>query len=175
MEKNSSLLSLNLRGNRSSGDEVWIRIAEALETNISLKSLNLEECGIGSAAAIRIAEMLEKNSSLLSLDLGWNEYVGDEGWIRIAEALEINTSLKSLNLRDCGIRSAAAIKIGEMLEKNSSLLSLGLGHNWDIGGEEWIRIAEALEINTSLKSLNLEGCGIGSAAAIKIAEILEKN
>eukprot|EP01028_Stygiella_incarcerata_P010757 TRINITY_DN572_c0_g1_i20.p2 TRINITY_DN572_c0_g1~~TRINITY_DN572_c0_g1_i20.p2 ORF type:complete len:106 (-),score=27.73 TRINITY_DN572_c0_g1_i20:118-435(-) len=40
-----------------------------LEINTSLKILSLRGCGIGPHAAIRIAEMLEKNSSLLSLDL----------------------------------------------------------------------------------------------------------
>eukprot|EP01028_Stygiella_incarcerata_P004198 TRINITY_DN1893_c0_g3_i2.p2 TRINITY_DN1893_c0_g3~~TRINITY_DN1893_c0_g3_i2.p2 ORF type:complete len:103 (-),score=38.72 TRINITY_DN1893_c0_g3_i2:172-480(-) len=40
LEKNSYLLSLDLEENRSVGDEGWIRIAEALEINTSLKTLS---------------------------------------------------------------------------------------------------------------------------------------
>eukprot|EP01028_Stygiella_incarcerata_P003669 TRINITY_DN1763_c0_g1_i7.p1 TRINITY_DN1763_c0_g1~~TRINITY_DN1763_c0_g1_i7.p1 ORF type:complete len:125 (-),score=24.95 TRINITY_DN1763_c0_g1_i7:442-816(-) len=123
LEKNSSLLRLNLRSNRNVGNAGLVRIAEALEINTSLKTLDLSDCEIGSITAIRIAEMLEKNSSLLNLDLSYNIRMGmrQEGVVLIAEALEGNTSLKTLKLSNCGIGQDISIRISELLERNSSL------------------------------------------------------
>eukprot|EP01028_Stygiella_incarcerata_P004576 TRINITY_DN2007_c1_g2_i5.p1 TRINITY_DN2007_c1_g2~~TRINITY_DN2007_c1_g2_i5.p1 ORF type:complete len:573 (-),score=126.82 TRINITY_DN2007_c1_g2_i5:169-1887(-) len=175
LEKNSRLLNLDISGNESVGDEGWIRIAEALEINTSLDTLNMSSCGIGSAAAKRIAQMLEKNSSLIKLNLRGNGDIGDEGWFRITKALEFKTSLRKLNATSCAFGLSIAIKIAQMFGKNSSLVSLDLSGNDGIGDEGWIRITKALEANTSLKRLNLTSCKIGPSAAIGIAEMLRKN
>eukprot|EP01028_Stygiella_incarcerata_P005515 TRINITY_DN2317_c0_g4_i1.p1 TRINITY_DN2317_c0_g4~~TRINITY_DN2317_c0_g4_i1.p1 ORF type:complete len:363 (-),score=57.07 TRINITY_DN2317_c0_g4_i1:536-1624(-) len=122
----SSLKELDLSGNEEIGIEGWIHITQALETNTSLKTLDLHECSIKSDSAARLGQMLEKNSSLSTLNLNYNSEIGEEGWNAITKALENNTSLKTLDLCWCEIGSAVAIRIGEMLGKNSSLRKLGL-------------------------------------------------
>eukprot|EP01028_Stygiella_incarcerata_P008687 TRINITY_DN386_c0_g1_i6.p1 TRINITY_DN386_c0_g1~~TRINITY_DN386_c0_g1_i6.p1 ORF type:complete len:553 (-),score=124.59 TRINITY_DN386_c0_g1_i6:321-1979(-) len=69
LEKNISLLIINLKRNRRIGDEGCIRIAEGLERNFSLKKLNLAGCGIGRKGACRIGQMMQKNTSLTCLSL----------------------------------------------------------------------------------------------------------
>eukprot|EP01028_Stygiella_incarcerata_P000719 TRINITY_DN1109_c0_g2_i1.p1 TRINITY_DN1109_c0_g2~~TRINITY_DN1109_c0_g2_i1.p1 ORF type:complete len:371 (-),score=103.48 TRINITY_DN1109_c0_g2_i1:175-1287(-) len=97
LNKNCHLTTLDLFGNYDIGNEGTIRIAEGLETNTSLKTLNMSWCGIGSKGVIGIGKMLMKNSSLITLIIRENDGIEDVGWIQITEALEVNTTLKTLD------------------------------------------------------------------------------
>eukprot|EP01028_Stygiella_incarcerata_P005262 TRINITY_DN2238_c1_g1_i1.p1 TRINITY_DN2238_c1_g1~~TRINITY_DN2238_c1_g1_i1.p1 ORF type:complete len:255 (+),score=61.76 TRINITY_DN2238_c1_g1_i1:881-1645(+) len=175
LAKNSSLTKMNLIWNERIQNEGCIGIVEQLESNSSLRELNLGVCGIDSGCSVSIQHMLERNTVLVKLDISWNERFGDEGCIRMADALEKNCSLKELFLGGCEIGTKGAFRMGQMLEKNSFLLKLFLDCNERIGDEGFARIAEALKINVILKELDLRCCGLGDRSAVITGEMLEKN
>jgi len=72
-------------------------IAEALDINQSLTTLNLDHNPISDEGAKLIAEALKSNQSLTTLNLSDNS-IGDKGAQFIAEALKINQSLTALYL-----------------------------------------------------------------------------
>ena len=72
---------------------------------------------IGDEGTKRIAEMLENNNTITSLDLDCND-IGDEGAKCIAVMLKINKTLTSLNLANNDIDQEITVQIAEALNKN---------------------------------------------------------
>ncbi|KAJ8603231.1 hypothetical protein CTAYLR_003816 [Chrysophaeum taylorii] len=123
--------------------------------------------------AVRLAESLEKNTLLQTLDLGWNS-IGAEGAARLAESLEKNRSLHKLNLLRNNICAEGAASLAKFLEKNTSLQTLNLSWN-KVGYQGGARLAKSLEKNTSLQTLDLSCNSIGAKGAARLEESLEKN
>ena len=94
-----------------------------------------------------LAEALEKNTTVTSLDLKSNG-IGDEGAASLAAALEKNLTVTSLNLRVNGIRDDGAASVAAALEKNSTLTSIDIGRNL-IGTKGAARLAAALDKNST--------------------------
>ncbi|KAL1512428.1 hypothetical protein AB1Y20_005683 [Prymnesium parvum] len=185
------------------GGEGAAHIAEALKTNATLTSLNLD----GAPPLRRRDRHATHPTALrpcLALPLSHtHNYIGGEGAAHIAEALKTNATLTSLHLdgapplrrrdrrathptalRPClahplshtrtNIGGEGAAHIAEALKTNATLTSLHL-HNSNIGGEGAAHIAEALKTNATLTSLHLEGNEIGDEGAAHIAEALKTN
>ena len=91
LEKNTTIMNLNLRGNRSRNGSLE-GFAQALSYNTGLKNLNLESCKCGDDEAIALADALKQNSTLTHLNLNLNE-IGITGAIALADALKQNSSL----------------------------------------------------------------------------------
>ncbi|KAG0275391.1 hypothetical protein BGZ97_010305, partial [Linnemannia gamsii] len=82
----------------SIGGKAIGRLAEALKTNSTLITLNLEGNSIGDDGAKALSEALKTNSTLTTLDLGSNS-IRDDGAKALAEALKTNSTLTTLKLQ----------------------------------------------------------------------------
>ncbi len=108
------------------GDEGAKALAEALETNATLTSINLTENNIGDEGAKALAEGLKTNATLTSINLGGNN-IGDEGAKALAEVLKTNKTVTSINLLGNKIGAEGAKALAEGLKTNATLTSINLG------------------------------------------------
>jgi len=104
------------------------KLAAALKTNTSVKSLDFSECGIDDSSGKYLAEALKINNTLQELNLFYNAL---ETWslYHLGEALKVNRSLQHLNLSSNSIGHSGAEYLIEALESNSTLTSLILSGN----------------------------------------------
>ena len=99
--KQNIISILDIYNSNISPDQVK-KLADALKTNKTLKSLYINDNKIGDEGAKAIALALENNKTLISLELIGNN-IGDEGGKALLYALTTNTTLRSLELdnNDC--------------------------------------------------------------------------
>lgn len=118
-----------------------IKLANALKTNSTLLSLDLRGNSIRSEGAVAIANLLKVNSKLqqyvdayfaysqqliCSLFLEWNCLgIWDSGIKCISDALSINEALQTLDLRNNKIGPQSAQHLALCLKHNHSLKKLG--------------------------------------------------
>ena len=126
LKSNRSLYVLNLEGNPEVGDLGAMHLAEGLKINCTLKTLNLNDCGITSKGASNMAHALTFNKSLQNLDVERNKIM-DAGIICFAKVLKANVSLTKLNLADCGMTDASLNVLGTCLAETSSIKTLRIG------------------------------------------------
>ena len=93
--EHSSLSELNIEGNRLITSKGWMRIFKHLHNNLSLKKLNINDCGLGDLSSAALAEMLSCNKSLIELTIG-NYGIHEAGLTELAKGLLQNTSLQTL-------------------------------------------------------------------------------
>eukprot|EP01124_Arcella_intermedia_P031061 TRINITY_DN6920_c0_g1_i5.p1 TRINITY_DN6920_c0_g1~~TRINITY_DN6920_c0_g1_i5.p1 ORF type:complete len:254 (-),score=46.16 TRINITY_DN6920_c0_g1_i5:150-911(-) len=130
-------------------------ILDALASNSTLTSLNMEANNIEDAGTISIGEVLKLNNTLKHLNLAKNG-IGDAGAHSIFEALKSNSGLISLNMNSNGMGDKSANSICGSLQYNSTLTSLDIGDN-QIGDAGAFLISEALKSNSTLTNLSMEG------------------
>ena len=180
LKNNSSLLSLDLSGNKLTyinfisstcclmKDYSMLRfnlydgkqydgvteLAHALENHPSLLSLNISATNITNNGIKKISISLKNNYILQYLDLSENN-IGDDGAIEIADALRVNNTLKSLNLYCNMIGDEGIFNLVDSLKVNYNLSSLYLSEN-NIGddGDEYLTIIKQ-EFEDSHRSINL--------------------
>ena len=80
------------------GDNGIASIATTLETNTTMRTLNVNGCNISDVGVKSLAKALTVNRSLHELNMNSN-YIGDNGMIQIATALQTNNTLKDLSIR----------------------------------------------------------------------------
>ncbi|KAG0043724.1 hypothetical protein BGZ90_009000, partial [Linnemannia elongata] len=97
LKTNSTLTTLDLQDNKIGSHEVQL-MATAFKTNSTLTTLKLRSNSIGDNGAQTLAEALKTNSTLTTLDLQSNS-IGDNGAQTLAEALKANSTLTTLDLR----------------------------------------------------------------------------
>ena len=90
------LTELNISFNRI-GDNGIVCIATALETNTTMRTLDVWDCDISDVGVKSLAKALTVNRSLHKLNMNGN-YIGDNGMIQIATALQTNNTLKALHI-----------------------------------------------------------------------------
>ena len=147
--------------NSNIGDEGAIVLAQALETNQTVKFLYLDENPIGNKGAIAFAKALEKNQVLEELELGWYR-ITDFG-IQALKQIEIH-------LKRNVIQNTL-----EIFSKADPLESaLNLSHK-KITDEDIAILAKAIEVNKSIQVLNLQHNRIGNKGAKILLNILTKN
>ncbi|CAN8003681.1 unnamed protein product [Ixodes hexagonus] len=97
----------------------------ALETNETLRELDLTDCNVGGRSTDSLSAALVKNTGLHDLVLSTCQ-LEDVDMETLAEALETNCTLRSLNMRHNrqGIRGSNAMF--KMLGKNKTLKNLAL-------------------------------------------------
>ena len=89
---------LNISFNKI-GDNGIVCIATALETNTTMRTLDVCGCNISDVGVKSLAKALTVNRSLHELNMDSN-YIGDNGMIQIATALQTNNTLKDLSIFD---------------------------------------------------------------------------
>ena len=116
-------IKLNLIMNQHISDEGTSYIVKELKNNKTLKTLNLQDCGLTSKGAGYLACALTTNSSLENLYIGVNN-LGDVGIHHIALALEHNHSLKRLRLVTCNLTDVGLGDLACSLQQNRALKEL---------------------------------------------------
>jgi Ran GTPase-activating protein (RanGAP) involved in mRNA processing and transport len=132
LTKNTSLLSLDLSRNHGVTRYGAVCLANGLERNSGLETLNCAGCSMGMAGATAVAKMLQTNTTLIHLNMSGNptdkrgSAIQCFGALAIALALRENCTLQSLSLAASGIESAGATYIAHALVVNTTLLTLDL-------------------------------------------------
>ena len=155
------------------GDAAAPVLAAVLETNTTLTNLNLSDNDLGPAGAESLATALKTNTTLTNLDLSVNN-LGPAGAESLATALKTNTILTNLDLSGNNVGPAGAESLATALKTNTSLTNLNLRRN-NLGPAGAECLAKALEKNTILTNLNLSFNDLGPADAESLATALKTN
>ena len=126
LKTNRSLLVLNLAKNPEIGNQGAMCLAEGLKMNSTLKTLNLNGCGITSEGTKYMAHALTVNKTLQNFYIERNE-ITDEGVVCLAKALKTNVGLTYLNLAECGMTDESLNVLGTCLAENRSIKTLCIG------------------------------------------------
>ncbi|XP_056618306.1 tropomodulin-4 [Triplophysa dalaica] len=120
MQRNTHVLSLSIAGTRSN-DPVAYGIAEMLQSNTTLQSLNIESNFITAQGMMAIIKALGENSTLTEIKIdNQRQKLGDSVEMEIASMLENNPSIIKIgyHFTQQGPRARAAIAI----TRNNDLL-----------------------------------------------------
>jgi len=150
-----TLTEMELQLQFSFGAEGAAALAEALKTNTTLTSINLEYNDLGAEGAKALVETLKTNTTLTSIELG-NNNIGPEGAKALAKVLKTNTTLTIIKLNTNMIVDEGVKALAEALKTNTTLTKIDLDNNYisDVGAKA---LAEALKTNTTLTSIILIG------------------
>ncbi|KAG9061059.1 hypothetical protein KI688_007688 [Linnemannia hyalina] len=172
LKTNSTLTTLDLQHN-SIGDNGAQALSEALKVNSTLTTLDLQHNSIEDNGAQALSEALKTNSTLTTLDLRSNS-IWFKGFLPFSEGLKTNSTLTTLDLRDNLIGDNVAQALSEALKTNSTLTTLDLQHN-SIGPDGAQALSEALKINSTLTTLNLRSNSIWFKGFLTFSEGLKTN
>lgn len=104
-------------------------VSQYLKTRTcALKSMELNDCGIGPLGCKALGEGLEVNKSLLHLQLDMN-MLGDAGASQLGDYLPGNHALAALSLQYCGLTESAGVIIASRVMRLATLTSLDLRGN----------------------------------------------
>ncbi len=149
-------------------------LANALETNLTLKTLRMQDYQIDDAGAVILAEALKKNKHLVSLIFYLNNMT-NIGITALAKALEINITLKEIYLGGSSWGDVGAKALADMLRINKTLTFLDI-ENTLIGIEGIRAVTNALNINKTLTGLRLDGYSrVDDLGAQALADTLKVN
>jgi len=172
--KNNMIPTTEIKFAFSSDGNFFVNLlCDAVKTNVTLTSMNLDEFKLKGAGARRVFEALKRNNSITKLSLKSNSF-GETGGKYIGHLLQINTTLTEVDLRHNAIGSKAAETFATALKINKSLIKLNLGDNkiHDAGAK---KISSALLTNLKLSKINLSANGIRDGGAIALSEVLRMN
>ncbi|CAO3591260.1 unnamed protein product [Absidia cylindrospora] len=149
----------------------------------SVSYLSLRGNRINQQGAICIGVMLRDYDDSTGGIGGLQHLILDNNDIRqgvqyIAQALRRNQSLRLLSITDCKLDVQSCVSIAEALKYNQSLESLDISSNplCDDQQLEGIHsLKQSLYCNHSLSNLALAETGLGSEAAVALAECLPEN
>ena len=124
---------LNLSGNNllSEQDTIHATIdtfTEQLKYNTTLKTLELQGCGLTTLSVESLAEALTTNKHLEELCISDNALC-DDSIQHLAHALRVNQGLKELDLVSCGMIDVGLECLAKSLQHNNVLIQL---HVWNI-------------------------------------------
>lgn len=194
LKKNTSLQILDLQDNlclESMDTSGTKKLAESLEVNSTLTSLNLKNCGLDSGTAYLIFKSLGTNSSLTNLDLSQNSIKMGFTYVNLstiesqltlnsivvpssAQTLPSNRSLTSLNLSDNLLTDKDVSGLVDALKGNSALRSLDLSGNKFSPQVERLFL-EVFTENQSLTTFNLDGVNEVVEGLCKVNAIMQKD
>jgi Ran GTPase-activating protein (RanGAP) involved in mRNA processing and transport len=149
-----SIKYLNLARNRLRSGTIKT-IANALENNGTLASIDLTSTMTGNVGAIALADVLQNHPSLQRLYLGDNS-ITDEGGVPLITALKENTTLALLELGDNELKDETALVLLQFLEKNTTLADIGIAQN-DFGFQTYDRLRRAIEARLRTLNSKIEG------------------
>lgn len=121
-----------------------------------ISKLQLQYCMVGANGAFHLAEALQRNNTLTSLNLRDNN-IGDDGLAAIAVALKTNNTVTELDVEMNKIGNQGAVELADALRRNTGLLFLDLSINF-IGNTGAAALSDALEqSNNTVQTINLLG------------------
>ncbi|CAM9154523.1 unnamed protein product [Ectocarpus sp. 4 AP-2014] len=134
----------------------------------TLRSLNIEDCGVPESAMVSILQALkEEGRGLVSLVISGNQIKRASTAEILSELLEAPaSSLKILRLRGCSVSLAALTALlPPMYDRRSSVKSLCLSRNGFGGEGAGTALASLIDINISLTELDLSDNHLGGQQA----------
>mmetsp|Transcript_40310 Transcript_40310/g.72021 ORF Transcript_40310/g.72021 Transcript_40310/m.72021 type:complete len:334 (-) Transcript_40310:1504-2505(-) len=157
------------------GDDGLMVIAEFLQKDKRLKTLELLNNNIGVRGCNYLGKVLTQNDTLVNLILDHND-IGDEGVAMLGDGLKWNSTVAYLSMQYCNIGAAGGEAIAKYIIRSSSVQELYLKGN-SIGTLGVIAISQALAKNTTLTKLDLSDntFGIDIEAIEALRDGIESN
>ena len=135
------------------------------------KALPVSFLAAGPAPPIPLSfQGLNSNTTLRNLDLGAND-IGDDGCCALAECLGINIVLTSLALCRNSISYSGCSALAAVLDRNQTLTALDLANN-AFGDDGCCVLARSLNANTTLQSLILAANELTEVGCAALAEVV---
>ena len=175
---NVSLLTLNLDYNRDIGSLGVANLTRGMRTNISLRNLSMQYCGISTEAGAHFAEILSNTkSSLETLNVSGNR-LGGLGLNSICEGLHVNLCLTKIavadNIIDQSEEDLGALKTLKdvLLNGTTKLESVDLMYNriGEVGGNILLPVVEG-----DTKNKNISEFLVDMTLPMELFEKLFKN
>ncbi|CAM9700959.1 unnamed protein product, partial [Ectocarpus sp. 12 AP-2014] len=140
-------------------------VAEMIETNTTLSSLDLSWNSVRMASGVSLGESLAHNSALTELKVAHNS-LADAGVQAIAQSLRSNGSLRLLDISFNNMRPRSAMVLANALLDNTCLDHLMMSHN-NVGrrGATAVFMALRQRAQEGVELLvDLQSCELGSDA-----------
>ncbi|CAM9219645.1 unnamed protein product [Ectocarpus fasciculatus] len=140
-------------------------VAEMIETNTTLSSLDLSWNSVRMASGVSLGESLAHNSALTELKVAHNS-LADAGVQAIAQSLRSNGSLRLLDISFNNMKPRSAMVLANALLDNTSLDHLMMSHN-NVGrrGATAVFMALRQRAQDGVELLvDLQSCELGSDA-----------
>jgi Ran GTPase-activating protein (RanGAP) involved in mRNA processing and transport len=172
IEKNNTLVTLNLNNNRVNTNEDFDLFIEAI-TNSRLETLYIGSFFNKTKNVKKFLEALKNNKSIKKIDLSDN-HIDYEATKVLAELLLVNTTLKEIYLYGAKTGTSGTIALAKSLKVNTSLESLVLDcSDWESCAAQ--KMAKALSSNKGILVLHLLGIGKCINSALLLAHVLKQN
>ncbi|XP_067307386.1 NACHT, LRR and PYD domains-containing protein 3 [Pseudorasbora parva] len=169
--------SLHEHGNKESLFHLHHGTAGLQDTECSLESLNVKNCGVTEAGCVSLSLALSLNPSHLKvLDLSWNK-IGDSGVKHLCAALEkVQCALEILKLDKCGMTEKSCTALASALSsETSSLTHLDLSIN-DLQDSGVKKLCVGLHNpHCKLEKLGLSNCNVTHEGVASLTEALKSN
>jgi len=165
------LTRIRLSGKKLS-DEDARSLAECLQSNTTISSVDLSDNAIGNAGFAAIIEALHASSAITTLDFARNRIDSVECLQSIR--IEFNKKLEELDLSENYLGLEAIHQLSEGLQPNSSVTRVDLSNNQvdDEGAES---LANLIRFNSTLRELVLKTNIIGPKGAEALASAMRAN
>jgi len=95
---NIGITSLSFTGNKEIEADGWAEIADSLEHNTVINTLELHHNALQNSLTSLVADGLTRNTSIHTVDLEGN-HIEDEGAEKIQKMLQVNRTLQTIHLR----------------------------------------------------------------------------
>eukprot|EP01051_Picozoa_sp_SAG22_P009782 SAG22_NODE_840_length_6896_cov_3.900103_3_plen_805_part_00 len=155
------------------GEQGAIAVAESLQLNSTIVSLDLSDTWLGVEGAEHVSEALKDNVEMEYLDVSDNR-LGFKGGLAMASLLRENGTLKDVCLSGNKLCDRVAVEVSNALTKNSTLTRLDLSRN-DIADKGGAAIGEMLLSNGELKDVDLSWNNILAKGGKKLVESINYN
>jgi len=167
LQSNEILTSLNLASNRIGPNGIQT-ILDVLKHNKTLQHLYLQANEIGPEIMQSLAQLFP--CTLISLNLS-NNFIGLKGMQSLARFLQDNAILTELNISGNNIGHDGVQILGGVLQNNETLAALDLSFNniWHTGAQY---LAETLMNNKSLTYLAISHNSMGTMGIESLAQAL---
>ena len=169
---NATLVKLDVSWNKDLHYDSAASISSYLQSNVTLKELNLEATCITTHHIKEIMKALSVNTVLQKLVISRNP-IYDAGATAISKCLQCNDSLKVLCMSNCTIGSAGALEIAEALKENVTLQKLDISFNEAMNDDSLIKFSTFLEDNHTLKKLNISMFQINSVSEGMLQAVIQ--
>ncbi|KYR02709.1 hypothetical protein DLAC_00171 [Tieghemostelium lacteum] len=173
LQFNTSLISLNISNSKSS-NLIGKVLSKSLTYNRTLKKLNISHTKLSSSGILELSLALKDNRiQLQSLNLDDTD-LSEKGSILIGDALATNQHLEMVYMNFNSIQYKGSKSIGKALKHNNTLKVLHLGYN-QIGVKGLKSISKYLKSNSTLKELSIKNNLIPEKGGIILTDALKSN
>lgn len=145
-----------------------------IESKISLKHLNLENCSLGEINCQSLGKIFINSGKIEELNLDRNPNIGTLGMENLLrDAINSVFFLTYLSLDDCGLIEVHCVLIEQLLMKSKNLKIFSMNENKMIGGGLTNILVGLTDCRETLESFHLKDCDIDMEVIDHLIEFLE--